>query len=187
MRVSSTLLQLLALSAVAVSPAVCFTATLSKSPSFLDTKLQASRSGSSSSSSSSDRHQNQNDNDDDDKASSPSARLTRKSPSSGRFETGEGLKSLREDLESLRHNLEWAKALKDEVRIASLTKAITNGQNRDPYFMYSKALRLIAEARKMKDATQEEKDALTEKWSSVADAARKVLPEFQMEGLWVGK
>ena len=97
------------------------------------------------------------------------------------------MKSLREDLESLRHNLEWAKALKDEVRIASLTKAITNGQNRDPYFMYSKALRLIAEARKMKDATQEEKDALTEKWSSVADDARKVLPEFQMEGLWVGK
>ena len=142
MRASSTFLQLLILSAATVSPTVCFTTTTpSKSPSFVDMRLQASRSGSSSSSSSSDRHQNQNNNNNDDETSSPSARRARQSSSSsGRFETGEGLKSLREDLESLRHNLEWAKALKDEVRIASLTKAITNGQNRDPYFMYSKAL-----------------------------------------------
>jgi hypothetical protein len=53
--------------------------------------------------------------------------------------------------------------------------------------MYAKALKLIVEARKMKDASQEEKDALIEKWSNVADAARQVLPEFCMEGLWVGK
>ncbi|KAL3927251.1 MAG: hypothetical protein SGARI_005373 [Bacillariaceae sp.] len=115
------------------------------------------------------------------------ARLAQESSSSKRFASGDELKSLREDLESLRHNLEWAKALKDEVRISSLTKAIKNGQNRDPHFMYSKALRLIAEAQRMKDASQEEKDALTEKWSSVANAARQMLPEFGMEGLWVGK
>jgi hypothetical protein len=83
--------------------------------------------------------------------------------------------------------LEWAKALKDEVRIESLEKAIKNGQNRDPYFMYVKSLRVISEVRKMKDATQEEKDALIEKWSDVATSARGCLPEFNMEGLWVGK
>ena len=55
--------------------------------------------------------------------------------------------------------------------------------------MYKKAYKLIAEARKMKpkDATQEEKDALIEKWTNVADAAREQLPEFNLEGLWVGK
>ncbi|KAL3906059.1 MAG: hypothetical protein SGARI_004173 [Bacillariaceae sp.] len=146
---------------------------------------------------SSDRHQNQNNNDDETETSSSSsspamdnvrkARLAQESSSSKRFASGDELKSLREDLESLRHNLEWAKALKDEVRISSLTKAIKNGQNRDPHFMYSKALRLIAEAQRMKDASQEEKEALSEKWSSVASAARQVLPEFGMEGLWVGK
>jgi hypothetical protein len=114
-------------------------------------------------------------------------RLAKESSSSKRFASGEELKSLREDLESLRHNLEWAKALKDDVRIHSLEKAIKNGQNRDPHFMYNKALRLIAEARKMKEASQEEKDALIEKWSAVASAAREVLPEFSLEGLWVGK
>jgi hypothetical protein len=115
------------------------------------------------------------------------ARLARESHNSKRFASGEELKSLREDLDSLRHNLEWAKALKDELRIESLEKAILNGQHRDPSYMYTKALKLIAEARKMKDASQDEKDALIEKWSTVAAAARELLPEFSLCGLWVGK
>jgi hypothetical protein len=64
---------------------------------------------------------------------------------------------------ALRHNLEWSKALKDDVRIQSLEKAIQNGRNRDPHFMYRKAYRLIAEVRKVKDASQEEKDSLIDK------------------------
>jgi hypothetical protein len=115
------------------------------------------------------------------------ARLSKESSTSKRFALGEELKSLREDLESLRHNLEWAKALKDDLRIESLEKAIKNGQNRDPYFMYAKALKIISETQKMKDVSQEEKEALIEKWSNIAAAAREVLPEFGMEGLWVGK
>jgi hypothetical protein len=132
-----------------------------------------------------------NDHSDDEMASAMSdvrrARLAKELSISKRFASGMELKSLREDLESLRHNLEWAKALKDEVRIHSLEKAIKNGQNRDPHFMYSKATRLIAETRKMKDVSEEEKVALVEKWSAVASAAREVLPEFSMEGLWIGK
>ncbi len=129
------------------------------------------------------------ENDDDDLTISDvrKARLARESHNSKRFASGEELKSLREDLDSLRHNLEWAKALKDEMRVESLEKAIVNGQNRDPSFMYTKALKLIAEARKMKDASQEEKDALIEKWTAVAAAARELLPEFSLCGLWVGK
>lgn len=129
-----------------------------------------------------------NDNDDDLTMSAVrKARLARESHNSKRFASGNELKSLREDLESLRHNLEWAKALKDEMRIESLEKAIVNGQNRDPSLMYTKALKLIAEARKIKDASQEERDALIEKWTTVAAAARELLPEFNLCGLWVGK
>lgn len=119
-----------------------------------------------------------------------SARKTRQSKDSKlskRFATGEELKNLRLDLESLRHNLQWAEALKDEVRIESLQKAIKNGENRDPDFMYKKALRLIAQAKTMKDASSEEKDALFEKWIKVAAAARECLPQFNLDGLWVGK
>jgi hypothetical protein len=138
-----------------------------------------------------DQQHHHNDHNDDEMTSAMSevrkARLAKESSTSKRFASGKELKSLREDLESLRHNLEWAKALKDEVRIHSLEKAIKNGQNRDPHFMYDKAMRLVAETRKMKDVSVDEKDNLIEKWSAVASAAREVLPEFSMEGLWIGK
>jgi hypothetical protein len=129
------------------------------------------------------------DSDDDDLTLSDvrKARLAKESHNSKRFASGDELKSLREDLENLQHNLEWAKALKDEVRVESLQKAIINGQNRDPSFMYAKAIQMIAEARRMKEASQAEKDALIEKWTTVATAARELLPEFNLCGLWVGK
>ena len=115
-------------------------------------------------------------------------RLTRdSSKSSKRFATGEELKNLRLDLESLRHNLQWAEALNDQVRIESLQKAIRNGENRDPDFMYKKSLRLINQAKKMKEASIEEKEALIEKWATVAATARECLPQFNLNGLWVGK
>ena len=114
-------------------------------------------------------------------------RLAKENKLSKRFATGEELKNLRLDLESLRHNLQWAEALKDEVRIESLQKAIKNGENRDPDFMYKKAVKLIAQAKTMKDASSEEKSAFFEKWTTVAAAARACLPQFNLGGLWVGK
>ena len=105
------------------------------------------------------------------------------------FATGEDLKNLRLDLESLRHNLQWAEALKDEVRMESLEKAIQRGEKRDPDLMYKKAIKMISQVRKMKEAaaSTEERDALIEKWAKMAAAARKCLPQFNLEGLWVGK
>jgi hypothetical protein len=104
-----------------------------------------------------------------------------------RFATGQELNNLRVDLDSLRHNLEWAEALKDKMRVESLTKAIKKGEARDPDLMYAKALKLMAQAKVMKDASKEEKDALIEKWVTVAASARACLPHFNLEGLWVGK
>jgi hypothetical protein len=106
---------------------------------------------------------------------------------SKRFASGEELTSLREDLESLRQNLEWARALKDEIRIESLEKAIRKGESRDPSFMYTKAQKMITETKKIKDASEEEKKMVIEKWTSVATDAREFLPQLNMEGLWVGK
>ena len=103
------------------------------------------------------------------------------------FVTGKALEDLRTDMQTLKHNLEWAKALKDYSRIDSLTRAIRKGEQRDPGYMYDKAYRLIEHAKGMKDATDEEKDTLIEKWNGVSERAKEVLPQFQMEGLWVGK
>jgi hypothetical protein len=65
---------------------------------------------------------------------------------SKRFATGKELRYPKLDLESLRHNLQWAEALKDESRIESHRKAIKNGENRDIDLMYAKSLRLINQA-----------------------------------------
>jgi len=113
-------------------------------------------------------------------------RLKKESLKSERFALGKELRCLREDLESLRQNLEWARALNDEIRIESLEKAISKGQSRDPYLMYTKAQNIIRGIEKTKDASDEEKKTLIDKWSSVATKARHFLPQLNMEGLWVG-
>ena len=105
--------------------------------------------------------------------------------SSKLFASGDELRILREDLKSLRQNLEWAKASNDDARIESLEKAIYKGVSRDPSYMYDKAQKIIKEAKNMKDV--EEKKILIEKWSSVAANSREFLPHLNMEGLWVGK
>lgn len=115
-----------------------------------------------------------------------SARVETGLSNSKRFASGEELMSLREDLESLRQNLEWASALKDKIRIESLERAISKGESRDPFFMYSKAQNIIAGAKKLDDATDEEKKILIQKWSNLASEAREFLPHLNMEGLWVG-
>ena len=115
------------------------------------------------------------------------ARLEKELSNAKRFATGEELASLREDLESLRQNLEWARALNDESRIKSLENAIRKGENRDPTFMYNKAQKIIAETKRIQDATEEEKQIVIDKWSQLASDAREFLPQLNMEGLWVGK
>jgi hypothetical protein len=103
-----------------------------------------------------------------------------------RFATGEELKNLRLDLKSLRQTLQWAEAFNDVGRIQDLNKAIKKGENRDPDYVYTKAFKIMAQVRTMTDTSKEEKDALVEKWSKLAQGARECLPQFNLEGLWVG-
>jgi hypothetical protein len=109
-------------------------------------------------------------------------RVARMKQTDEKFSIGEALRNLRLDLESLRQNLKWAEALKDETRIESLSKAIKAGESRDPDYMYQKALGIIEQTRKMKDASQEEMDSLIEKWEKIATAARQYVQEFNLEG-----
>jgi hypothetical protein len=115
-------------------------------------------------------------------------RLAREHSLHKRFATGEDLKNLRLDLGSLRQNLQWAEAFSNDIgRIQDLNEAINKSQNRDPDYVYTQAFKIMAQVKTMTDASQEEKDALVEKWSKLAQGARECLPQFNLEGLWVGK
>ena len=105
----------------------------------------------------------------------------------GRFATGEELKRLRADLDSLRENLSWAEAMEDHDRIEDLAQAIKNGENRDPDVVYRRALRNVIDAKASFKISEEEKQLRVKKWQKEAAAARRQLPRFQMEGLWVGR
>lgn len=105
----------------------------------------------------------------------------------GRFAVGEELKRLRSDLDSLRENLGWAEAMEDHDRVEDLSKAIRNGENRDPDIVYRRALRGVIDAKASFKLSEDEKQRRVKKWQKEASAARRHLPRFQMEGLWVGK
>jgi anti-sigma28 factor (negative regulator of flagellin synthesis) len=131
-------------------------------------------------------------------------RKAQKSKKKKRFASGDELKRLRADLESLRENLHWAEAMEDDERVADLKSAIQNGAQRDPDLCYAKALQMLAltkarpttatsasqsasPASTTNNLSLYEKEELLEKWQKEADAARSSLPQFQLEGLWVGK
>jgi hypothetical protein len=122
-----------------------------------------------------------------------------KSKKKKRFAVGDELKQLRAELDSLRENMHWAQAMEDEKRVADLKSAIQTGEQRDPDLCYAKALQMLAQTKASTTSSStsqsssainlspEEKQRLLEKWQKEADAARSKLPQFQLEGLWVGK
>jgi hypothetical protein len=103
------------------------------------------------------------------------------------FAVGDELKRLRNDLDILRDNLLWAEAMDDHSRIHDLTKAIRDGERRDPDIAYAEVLQDIAETKDIADISKKDKDAILRHLQDRAQAARSLLPRFQMEGLWVGK
>eukprot|EP00527_Entomoneis_sp_CCMP2396_P002291 CAMPEP_0198149968 /NCGR_PEP_ID=MMETSP1443-20131203/48812_1 /TAXON_ID=186043 /ORGANISM="Entomoneis sp., Strain CCMP2396" /LENGTH=408 /DNA_ID=CAMNT_0043815143 /DNA_START=17 /DNA_END=1243 /DNA_ORIENTATION=+ len=111
---------------------------------------------------------------------------TSSSSPNGKFATGKELKRLRSDLDSLRENLIWAQAMKDEDRIDDISKAIKNGEKRDPDLTYKRALREIINAKASYLLPVEERKCKVKKWEEEAADARQCLARFHLEGLWVG-
>jgi hypothetical protein len=124
-----------------------------------------------------------------------------KSKKKKRFAVGDELKQLRAELDSLRENLHWAQAMEDEKRVVDLKSAIQTGEQRDPDLCYAKALQMLAHTKASTTTTSsstsqnssainlspDEKQRLLLKWQKEAELARSKLPQFQLEGLWVGK
>lgn len=99
----------------------------------------------------------------------------------GKFVSGDELHKLRHDVLAMRLELQEARRSGPRLLVRALEKAIMNAQQVDAEFIYTVSLerRAIAEEKGM---FQE-----AEKYSLQAAEARNALPQFQLEGLWVGK
>ena len=98
-----------------------------------------------------------------------------------RFAHGDELIQLRKDVESMRVDLLDARSTGDVARMNSLKVEITKAGSKDAEFIYELAMQrmLLAE----REGLAQE----TERYRQEALAARSVLPQFNLEGLWVGK
>jgi hypothetical protein len=111
-------------------------------------------------------------------------RLVRFQEEMMRFKHGTELENLRTDLVSMKENLKWALATDDIGRIIDLTAAIEKAQEKDPEFVYARALRKIDDAQKMNVS---KKYHVLPKITEEALSARQHIPRLNMEGLWLGK
>lgn len=98
-----------------------------------------------------------------------------------RFLTGEELNKLRQHVLSLRQELEYARKLDATDRVQQLERAILKAQQVDAEFIYEVSLERIDVAQKLGNF----QDA--ERFRKEATMARQALPQFNLDGLWVGK
>jgi len=103
------------------------------------------------------------------------------SPSSSRFVVGDELHELRFRVIELREQLVDARKKKEKSRVNKLERVIVMAQAMDAEFVYAVSIERMeaALAAGLKSEAEEyERDAM---------AARSALPQFNLEGLWVGK
>lgn len=94
---------------------------------------------------------------------------------------GDELYRLRQQVLQMRSSLQEARALQDTNRIQRLSRAILTAQQLDAEFMYEVSVE------RTKAAAQASLLEEAERYRQEAEAARAALPQFQLEGLWVGK
>jgi hypothetical protein len=98
-----------------------------------------------------------------------------------KFATGDDLHRLRHHVMAMRLELQEARRNDAQQRVHELERAIMKTQQVDAEFVYTVSL----ERREL--ALQEGKLVEAETYSIRAMEARAALPQFQLEGLWVGK
>jgi hypothetical protein len=133
-------------------------------------------------------HHRRDGNDGNDSSSSSSSNNNRvqhestgRSVSSSKFVTGDDLHRLRHQVLAMRLELQEARRNGDVERVSDLEKAIMKTQQVDAEFVYTVSLEreeLAHQAGNMIEA---------QRFHERAMEARSALPQFQLEGLWVGK
>lgn len=98
-----------------------------------------------------------------------------------RFLQGDALHRLRQRVLGMRQSLQEAKESGNSLRLHQLSRSILAAQQLDGEFMYQVSLERM-EAASRAGLTEE-----GEKYRREAQEARASLPQFQLDGLWVGK
>jgi hypothetical protein len=108
-------------------------------------------------------------------------RLQQEEEMGDRFVTGDDLHELREKTLELRQELDEARSKKQKKRVRRLERVILRAQMRDPDFIYEVSLE------RMETAQRAGLFAEAERYRQEAKLARSALPQFNLDGLWVGK
>jgi len=103
------------------------------------------------------------------------------SGSSFKFVTGDDLHQLRHQVLAMRLELQEARRNEDGKRIRSLERGIMKTQQVDAEFVYTVSLEREELAHQAGDPFE------AQRFHERAMEARSALPQFQLEGLWVGK
>ena len=108
-------------------------------------------------------------------------RLAEEKEQKSRFVTGDALHQLRQEVLALSEDLHMSRLEGDEARVSELEQAIWHAQQVDAEYVYQVSLQRaqVAEATGLV--------AEAHKYRREAERARNALPQFNLEGLWVGK
>lgn len=94
---------------------------------------------------------------------------------------------LRSDIKHMKETLALSLATDDLMRVVALTNSIQEAQEKDPEFIYSKALERIADAQNVGKYSTKKKYEIITHYSKEAEVAREFIPRFNMHGLWIAK
>jgi hypothetical protein len=114
--------------------------------------------------------------------SSPSTNKSKKDDKQqSRFLQGDDLHQLRKQVLDFQQDLREASRTQDTIAVEKLERAIVQAQQVDAEFMYT-----VATERMQAAAAAAQHDE-ADKYRKQAAEAREALPQFNLEGLWVGK
>ena len=108
-------------------------------------------------------------------------RLDREVALGTKFVTGDDIYRLREQAMSLGEDLKQARMLGAIQRVHELERAILKVQQVDAEFVY------VVNLERMKRAEADGRTEEAEQYRQGAMEARNALPQFNLDGLWVGK
>lgn len=106
------------------------------------------------------------------------SRMEKEANAKSKFLHGDELIEIRKYIKNLELDLQFAREKRDNNRIKDLTQALHESRNLDAEYVYTYSM-------EMAEASESEEEA--KEWKMEADEARKCLPHFNLQGLWVGK
>ena len=106
------------------------------------------------------------------------SRIEQEEKIKSKFLHGDELIELRKYMNNLKLDLQLAREENDMNRLKDLSQALHESQNLDAEFVYANCM-------EMANAASSEEEAM--EWKKEADEAKECLPQFNLQGLWVGK